>query len=258
MGLDCSEVEILPIFGKLIRMERCCRINMREDDMKSMRSIVFGALVVVALYCIVRLLLPGSQTPPQSTEVRREARSARPKRTVRSVEPREATGPNRQWLPSEERRAPSVSTPEAEPVKPEAQAEAGTRAKKTASVQGKAPTTAGVTPAPRSGKPPIQDPMARAALAYVGADPEAELYWYEAINDPALPAQERQDLIEDLNEDGLSDPHNPTMEDLPLILSRIQLIEEVVWDAMDEVNADAFLEAYKDLVNLAFQAMEDG
>ena len=69
---------------------------------------------------------------------------------------------------------------------------------------------------------------------------------------------ERQDLIEDLNEDGLSDPHNPTADDLPLILSRIQIIEEVVWDAMDEVNADAFLEAYKDLVNLAFQAMENG
>ena len=104
----------------------------------------------------------------------------------------------------------------------------------------------------------IQDPMARAALAYVGADPDAEAYWYEAINDPSLSAHERQDLIEDLNEDGLSDPQNPTMEDLPLILNRIELIEGVVWDAMDEVNADAFQEAYKDLVNLAIQAMNNG
>lgn len=110
------------------------------------------------------------------------------------------------------------------------------------------------SPAP----PDLQDPMARAALAYVGADPDAEMYWYEAINDPSLSAHERSDLIEDLNEDGLSDPQNPTVDDLPLILSRIQLIEEVGWDAMDEVNAAALQEAYKDLVNLAFQVMDNG
>ena len=234
--------------------------------MKSMRSIVFGALAVVALYCVVRILLPGRQAAPQSTGVQREVRTAPPRSTVRSVEPHMATGPTRQRLSSDERPAPAVSMPEAEPVKPEAQAEAGTpkaaptntSAKKAASTQGKATQVAGATPGTRSGKPPIQDPMARAALSFVGADPDAELYWYEAINDPALGPQERQDLIEDLNEDGLSDPHNPTADDLPLILSRIQLIEEVVWDAMDEVNADAFLEAYKDLVNLAFQAIENG
>jgi hypothetical protein len=104
----------------------------------------------------------------------------------------------------------------------------------------------------------LQDPVARVALGYVGADPDAEMYWLGAINNPSLSAHERQDLIEDLNEDGLSDPQNPTAEDLPLILNRIQLIEDVGWDAMDEVNADAFQEAYKDLVNLAIQAMGNG
>jgi len=143
-------------------------------------------------------------------------------------------------------------------VKPEAQVAAGTSEKKAVPVPGKAPNAVGTKSGTRPGKPPIQDPIARAALSYVGADPEAELYWYQAINDPSLGPQERQDLIEDLNEDGLSDPHNPTADDLPLILNRIQIIEEVVWDAMDEVNADAFLEAYKDLVNLAFQAMDNG
>jgi len=107
-------------------------------------------------------------------------------------------------------------------------------------------------------KEPLQDPMAREALALVGADEWAEAYWYEAINDPGLPANERQDLIEDLNEDGLSDPRHPTEDDLPLILSRLLIIEEVAWDAMDEVNADAFQEAYKDLVNLADLAMGGG
>ncbi|HEV7403234.1 MAG TPA: hypothetical protein VGO11_09920 [Chthoniobacteraceae bacterium] len=95
------------------------------------------------------------------------------------------------------------------------------------------------------------DPLARAALSMVGADPDAEEYWLAAINDPSLPAEERQDLIEDLNEDGLSDPQHPTADDLPLILSRLRLIEDVREEAMDEVNADAFQEAYKDLLNLA-------
>jgi hypothetical protein len=86
----------------------------------------------------------------------------------------------------------------------------------------------------------------------------AEAYWYSAINDPNLPAHERQDLIEDLNEDGLSDPRHPAPEDLPLILSRLRLIEETGPDAMDEVNAAAFQEAYKDLVNLANLAAGGG
>lgn len=110
----------------------------------------------------------------------------------------------------------------------------------------------------RRGKEPIQDPLARAALAYVGVDWEAEMYWCEAINDPNLPPQERQDLIEDLNEDGLSDPKHPTLEDLPIIMSRLRLIELLAPEAMDTVNADAFLEAYKDLANLANLVMGGG
>ncbi len=106
------------------------------------------------------------------------------------------------------------------------------------------------TNVPPRAKPELQDPLARAALSLVGADADAEEYWAEAINDPTLSAHERQDLIEDLNEEGFSDPKNLTVDDLPLILSRILLIEDYVFDAMDEVNAAAFLEAYKDLVNM--------
>ncbi len=99
-------------------------------------------------------------------------------------------------------------------------------------------------------KEPIQDPTARAALSLVGLDPKAEDYWYGAINDPKLSAEERQDLIEDLNEDGLSDPKHPAAEDLPLIVNRLQLIEEAAPYAMDQVNAEAFQEAYKDLMGM--------
>ena len=107
-------------------------------------------------------------------------------------------------------------------------------------------------------KEPIRDPLAREALGWVGADPGAEEYWLAAINDPSLPADERKDLIEDLNEDGLSDPKHPTSDDLPLIVSRLRLIEAVGGEPMDEVNADAFWEAYKDLINLAYVATGSG
>ena len=102
-------------------------------------------------------------------------------------------------------------------------------------------------------EPVIPVQVARYALGFVGADPQAEEVWFEAINDPNMPAKARQDLIEDLNEEGFADPRNITRADLPLILSRIALIEQVGPDAMDEVNARAFAEAYKDLVNMAIR-----
>ena len=92
--------------------------------------------------------------------------------------------------------------------------------------------------------------VARQALGFVGADPDAEAVWLEAINDPSRTAHERQDLIEDLNEEGFADPKRPTVEELPLIANRLALIEELAGDAMDDVNAAAFAEAYKDLVNM--------
>ena len=97
----------------------------------------------------------------------------------------------------------------------------------------------------------LEDPMARVALNSVGADPEADAYWIGAINDFSLPAEERKDLIEDLNEEGLSNPRHPAAQDLPLILSRIRLIEQLMPSALDQVNRDALAEAYKDLVDLA-------
>jgi hypothetical protein len=93
----------------------------------------------------------------------------------------------------------------------------------------------------------VQDPEARKALSFVGNDPDATAYWASAINDPNLPSEERKDLIEDLNEDGLSDPKHPGPQDLPLIMNRLQLIEELSPNSMDPVDAQAFAEAYKDL-----------
>jgi hypothetical protein len=100
------------------------------------------------------------------------------------------------------------------------------------------------------------DPVARDALSYVGVDPAAEAVWADAINDPALPPNERKDLIEDLNEDGFADPKRITPDDVPLIASRMALIEQSAPYAMDQVNADAFDEAYKDLTNMLAKASQ--
>jgi hypothetical protein len=100
-------------------------------------------------------------------------------------------------------------------------------------------------------EPVVPHEVARAALDGVGADPVAERVWVQAINDPALSAHQRSDLIEDLNEQGFEDPHNVKPEELPIVMNRLALIEELAPQAMDDVNAAAFAEAYKDLVNIA-------
>jgi len=146
--------------------------------------------------------------------------------------------------------------PEPAPIDPAPVPEQASRTVKKMASRGTVQN--GSLPASQKGsaKPPLVDPFARVALELVGVDPYAEGYWFDAINDPNLPAHERSDLIEDLNELGLSDPKNPRLDDLPIILSRIQLLEEI--EAMDQANADAMTEAYKDLVNLASLASGTG
>ena len=94
--------------------------------------------------------------------------------------------------------------------------------------------------------------MARAALSLVGVDPAAEAYWLEAIHDRNLSDREREDLMEDLNEEGLSDPRQPAAEDFWVIANRLRIIEEVVPSA-DPFMLEHLGEAYKDLLALYAQ-----
>jgi hypothetical protein len=100
-------------------------------------------------------------------------------------------------------------------------------------------------------EPIIAHDLAREALAGVGADPHAEEVWTTAINDPALSASQRSNLIEDLNETGFEDPGNIQPHELPIVLNRLALIEDLAPNAMDDTNADAFAEAHKDLTKIA-------
>jgi hypothetical protein len=103
-------------------------------------------------------------------------------------------------------------------------------------------------------QPVIPLNVARAALDYVGADPDAEQVWAYAINDPNLSPNDRASLIEDLDESGFADPQNVTPNDLPMIVRRLELIEYLGPDAMDETNAAAFADVYRDLSALYARA----
>jgi hypothetical protein len=120
-----------------------------------------------------------------------------------------------------------------------------------------APQTARPLPAMPKARP---KPAAPAANAGAAADPNIvrpEAVWENAINDPTVPPNERKDLIEDLNQDGFPDPDHVTSDDLPLIVARLNLIESIGPNAIDDVNDAAFHEAYKDLQNMAAQASKN-
>jgi hypothetical protein len=103
---------------------------------------------------------------------------------------------------------------------------------------------------PRLTDPAQKEPLARLALSFVGADPQANEFYQKAINDLNLPKGDRKNLIEDLNQDGFADKKNLNAGDLPLIENRIALIEQLAPAATDPINLAAFKEAYKDLINM--------
>jgi hypothetical protein len=106
---------------------------------------------------------------------------------------------------------------------------------------------------PRLKGPDNKEPLARLALSYVGVDAQANQFYEKTINDLTLTKSHRSNLIEDLNEDGLN-YRNLTARDLPIIENRLSLIEQLAPHAADAVNAAAFKEAYKDLVNMREKA----
>lgn len=108
---------------------------------------------------------------------------------------------------------------------------------------------AGTKPGDTGGEAPaVPRALAFQALAFVGIDPDATATWLRAIQDPRTPPEDRADLIEDLNEVGYRDNSRPGRDDLPLIIERMRLLERLAPLAIDEVNAAAIDEAYKDLL----------
>jgi hypothetical protein len=100
--------------------------------------------------------------------------------------------------------------------------------------------------------PEVVESQARAALNFVGADPDAGTAWARAINDAELSAETREELIEELDVAGLpADPQRLTQDHLPLILSRIEIVEQLAPSALDDTNAAAFRAVHRRLTSLA-------
>jgi hypothetical protein len=101
--------------------------------------------------------------------------------------------------------------------------------------------------------PDSKEALGRVALAYVGANEQAIQLYHSAINDPSLSPDQRRNLIEDLNQDGLSNRRNPTADDLKIIANRYELTQAYLQQPYvqnDPVATAAFQEALKDLTQM--------
>jgi hypothetical protein len=98
-----------------------------------------------------------------------------------------------------------------------------------------------------------KESLARVALEFVGANDQALDLYHMATQDPALKPDQRRNLVEDLNQDGLESAKNPTPDDLKIIARRYALTQTYL--QQDDVRRDvvleaAFREAAKDLANM--------
>ena len=102
-----------------------------------------------------------------------------------------------------------------------------------------------------------KEPLARLALAFVGANPQAEQLFHTAVLDGALTPDARRNLIEDLNQDGLGNRRNLSPEDLALVTARYRLTQTYLQQDYvqgDRMLLEAFKEADKDLRNMLQRA----
>ncbi|BCU79518.1 hypothetical protein llg_42330 [Luteolibacter sp. LG18] len=109
----------------------------------------------------------------------------------------------------------------------------------------------------RLSEPGSKEPLARAALAYVGANEQALDLFHTALFDQSLMPDQKRNLVEDLNEGGLANRRSPTPEDLQIISNRYALTQYYLqqdYVRNDRVLNGAFHEADKDLRNMLDRA----
>lgn len=121
---------------------------------------------------------------------------------------------------------------------------------------GEASSTPEPSPSPTADTAEIER-EAREALPRVGANTNATNTWLEAINNPEVPAATRAALIGGLADEGFSDADNPGEADLPLIQARMQLVERIAPQAIDNTNTTAFNEVYRALQQFAERLAQD-
>ena len=110
---------------------------------------------------------------------------------------------------------------------------------------------------PRITEADSRESLARVALTYVGANEQAGQLFHTAINDLTLKPDQRRELVEDLNRDGLSNKKALSPADLQTIANRYALTQTYLqqdYVQNDPVLTKAFLEANKDLAKMLERA----
>jgi len=218
----------------------------RSDTVRKPMSIkrLAGAVLVLVAAAGIGMAIREYRFWSWEKQLAQTQKAARPAETPKA--PKEPEVQNIQEQQPVEEVVIEPETPAPEPVSPPTSPDADGQSSDAAQMEAAAPPERDS----RLEDPAVKEQRGRTALAMIGHNPEADEVWIGIINDPSVSANARSNLIEDLNEDGLS-YRNLTMDDLPVIKYRIELIEELKPYAMDKVNADAFDEARKDLVNMA-------
>lgn len=219
----------------------------------SSRLVVGFALVVTCAVAYVAVVQLTSAPPPPIGDVEQVAAVTPAETTPPPPPPVVEPAPTPELIPEAPVPTPEVVVAvEAPPLESEPTPKPTPKPAKSGSspsVPAKSKKSGWSSPGDET-EPLIPISIAREALVFVGANPLAEDIWLTAINDPKMSAKARSNLIEDLNEDGFTNKKRPTVDDLPLIVSRINFIERHGPDSVDLVNMEAFLEAYKDLLNM--------
>jgi hypothetical protein len=107
-------------------------------------------------------------------------------------------------------------------------------------------------------EPDSKESLARVALAYVGANEQAATLFHAAVLDATLKPDQRRELVEDLNQDGLSNQKNLSPADLEIVSKRYALTQAYLrqdYVQSDKVLNAAFREADKDLANMLQRAV---
>ena len=133
--------------------------------MKRSRVALIGG-IIIGMLCVMAGLVTVKQNASKGSPSQAESTQAE----------QQMVGP--------EARSLETGTRDMEPVQTDETRRTPGSSKRSSQATSKAPGTAAESNSVSKTKPPLKDPVARVALAWVGMDEGAEAYWYGAINVP--------------------------------------------------------------------------
>ncbi len=99
---------------------------------------------------------------------------------------------------------------------------------------------------PRVTDASTRERLAQVALDTAGTDPMADRFFYAAMGDTSLPADNRRNLAEDFADHG-TNPKNPSAQDVQVMQKRLALLEQLRAETTEPLVIAGINEAQKDL-----------